>query len=254
MAAPTEKQLDEALEEAFKTNPEFVRWFLSKTKFSGRSATYFWSRSDNPWGTVDYVTINPGTGVEERLRKECETDVLVVLEVEGKERFALHIENKIGTGKFTALQPELYGPRAEQWKSKEKYRNYTDYDTVLVAPRQFQMRNAEQAALFGCFIPHDEIADFIPLFGIYACPICEVPLKSIPRYPNYVCSECASKATSPDGRLLGFSNTGLSGGYIAKYADTGAEYSSHHCVIKNVQCWADEARFGGIVIEVGDGS
>lgn len=51
MAAPTEKELDAALEIAFKSNPEFTRWFLSKTKFADRSATYLWSRSDHPWGT-----------------------------------------------------------------------------------------------------------------------------------------------------------------------------------------------------------
>ena len=252
MTAPTEKQLDAALEESFKSDSSFTRWFLSKTKFSGRSATYFWSRSDHPWGTIDYVTTNPVTGVEETSRKECETDVLVVLEAENGDRFALHIENKIGTGKFTTLQPELYRPRAEQWKGNPKYRSYTDFDTVLVAPQQFQERNAAQAGLFGCFISHEEISKFIPLFQSYACPICAAPLSANPRYPKYVCPECASKAVAPNGRPLSFSNVGLSGGYIARYADTGTEYQSHECLVGDVRCLADEARFGGIVIELDD--
>ena len=90
MARQTEKQLDAALEDSFKSDPNFTRWFLSKTKFSGRPATYFWSRSDHPWGTIDYTSTNQETGVEETSRKECETDVLVVLETEQGDRIALN--------------------------------------------------------------------------------------------------------------------------------------------------------------------
>src|SRR5690348_16574189 len=43
---PNEKQLDKALEEAFKNDPDFINWFLSKTKFANRNAKYEWSRSD----------------------------------------------------------------------------------------------------------------------------------------------------------------------------------------------------------------
>lgn len=145
--------------------PDFVQWFLSKTKFSGRNAKYFWSRSDHPWGTIAYTHTNPDTGLSETSRKESETDILVVFHAEDGEAIAIHIENKIGTGKFTALQPELYAPRAEQWKGNPKYQSYTDYQTVLVAPIQFRERNQSQAAIFDCFIAHEEIADFIPLFG-----------------------------------------------------------------------------------------
>jgi hypothetical protein len=55
-----------------------------------------------------------------------------------------------------------------------------------------------------------------------------------------------------DGRPLTFFNLSFSGGYGAKYTDTGEPYDSHHCVIEGVQCQADEARFGGIVIQAVD--
>jgi hypothetical protein len=165
MSAPTEKQLDAALDVALKERPEFAQWFLSKTKFSGRNAKYHWSRSDHPWGTINYTFTNPDTGASETVRKECETDVLAVFHTHDGEAVALHIENKIGSGKFTALQPELYGPRAEQWKSNPKFQSYTDFQTVLVAPNQFRERNQTQAEIFDCFISHEEIAQFIPLFG-----------------------------------------------------------------------------------------
>jgi hypothetical protein len=46
-----------------------------------------------------------------------------------------------------------------------------------------------------------------------------------------------------------FSNVGLSGGFAAQYADTGAVYLSHECFIRGIPCRADEAHFGGIVIQ-----
>lgn len=54
---------------------------------------------------------------------------------------------------------------------------------------------------------------------------------------------------APDGRRLLFANVDLSGGFEARYADTGADYPSHDCVVDGVACHADEARFGGIVVE-----
>ena len=83
----------------------------------------------------------------------------------------------------------------------------------------------------------------------YQCPICKVDLEPIPRYPNYVCKICTSKATDEEGRKLKFSNIDMSGGYMAKYSDTSEEYDSHTCYINGFECHADEARFGGIVIE-----
>jgi len=81
------------------------------------------------------------------------------------------------------------------------------------------------------------------------CPICLAEVPSNPRYPNYVCKYCAGKAVSADGRILKFYNQSLSGGFIAYYADTKEVYDSHDCYIDGVKCRADEARFGGIVIE-----
>lgn len=84
----------------------------------------------------------------------------------------------------------------------------------------------------------------------YACPICGVSLDPMPRYPCHVCADCASKAVAADGRRLQFSNVDMSGGFAASYADTGETYASHACWIGGIACHADEARFGGIVIEV----
>lgn len=83
----------------------------------------------------------------------------------------------------------------------------------------------------------------------HTCPICHAPLATDPRHPRYICDTCAARASSFDGRPLGFSNVDMSGGYEAYYTDTGAPYDSHDCWIDGIACHADEARFGGIVIE-----
>lgn len=84
----------------------------------------------------------------------------------------------------------------------------------------------------------------------YACPICGTSLEPVPRYPRLVCPHCASKAVAADGRPLQVSNTGFSGGFEARYADTGEPCASHACWINGIPCHADEAHFGGIVVEV----
>ncbi len=57
------------------------------------------------------------------------------------------------------------------------------------------------------------------------------------------------RATDEDGRLLTFTNVSLSGGFAALYRDTHEERNSNVCFIDGVECRADEARFGGIVIQ-----
>ena len=82
------------------------------------------------------------------------------------------------------------------------------------------------------------------------CPVCKKSVEPSQRYPLYVCCECARIACSQDGRPLEFYNVRLSGGFIAPFADTGGKYSSHICYIDGVKCYADEAHFGGIVIQI----
>ena len=161
----SEKALDKAIDEAFKTSPEFVDWFLSKTKFASRNAKYHWSRSNHPWGPVPISIHDPITGIEEVTVMEGETDVLVVFETEDAKRFAVHIENKL-TSKFTKLQPELYAARAKHWLNKPMYRDYSDFETVLIAPRDFYERYKSDAVKFDQFISHEDISAYVPMFVV----------------------------------------------------------------------------------------
>lgn len=82
-----------------------------------------------------------------------------------------------------------------------------------------------------------------------SCAVCKTSVSDNPRYPRYVCQPCAQKVKSQDGRVLLFANSDPAGGFAATYAD-GSPYLSHECFIDGVRCHADEARFGGIVIQV----
>jgi hypothetical protein len=83
------------------------------------------------------------------------------------------------------------------------------------------------------------------------CPLCGAVVPTTERYPRALCGACAALACDAHGRSLEFFNESLSGGFIAQYADTGEPYPSHECWVRGVLCWADEARFGGIVVSAG---
>ncbi len=82
------------------------------------------------------------------------------------------------------------------------------------------------------------------------CPLCRAPLPFNPRYLRAVCSACVRRACDAEGRLLDFYNTDFGGGYRAVYREGGEEYNSHDCFIDGYSCRADEARFGGIVVQM----
>ena len=90
----------------------------------------------------------------------------------------------------------------------------------------------------------------MPMIEI-SCPICGATTKTLPRYPRRVCGTCAAKASDESGRVLQFFNTSLGGGFIAYYADSHQTetHPGHICFIDDIRCYADEARFGGIIIQ-----
>lgn len=85
--------------------------------------------------------------------------------------------------------------------------------------------------------------------SFHPCPICSTPVSHSVRYPRAVCRDCCAKACDIQGQKLIFFNLSMSGGFGAMVSDTKQEYPSHICYIEGKQCWADEARFGGIVIQ-----
>jgi hypothetical protein len=84
------------------------------------------------------------------------------------------------------------------------------------------------------------------------CPLCGTAVVPNVRYRNYICFDCCRSAVDESGRKLSFGNQSLSGGFVAWYTETKEPRNTHVCYIDGVECWADEAHMGGIVIRVYD--
>lgn len=82
------------------------------------------------------------------------------------------------------------------------------------------------------------------------CPICSMKKSFDARYPNAVCNLCSIKTTTKEGHLIDYYNTSPFGGFEGKNTHTGEKTTDHICYINNMRCYADEARFGGIVIQI----
>lgn len=81
------------------------------------------------------------------------------------------------------------------------------------------------------------------------CPVCGRDVKLNERYPRYVCSSCVKRATDEHGKSVEFYQSGALGLLAGRYTETGEPYLPCDCLIDGVDCWAEEARFGGIVVQ-----
>ena len=79
-----------------------------------------------------------------------------------------------------------------------------------------------------------------------SCPICEVKIEIFKRYPNAVCGQCFDKTVTEKGEKIEFYNINHGGGF--KSIVNNIEGEIHDCYINGIQCYAEEHRFGGIVI------
>lgn len=83
------------------------------------------------------------------------------------------------------------------------------------------------------------------------CPTCGCPTRASPRYPRALCPACVLEAVDDTGRALTFSNVDFAGGFRAT-RDDGSVMEGNACIVRGVSCRADEARFGGIVVQPAD--
>lgn len=81
------------------------------------------------------------------------------------------------------------------------------------------------------------------------CPVFGARVEPSYRYPEHLCKAWIRRAVSAQGRPLAFSNVDFSGGHAATYRDTGERYPSRDCYVDGIACEANEARFGGIVVQ-----
>lgn len=160
----SEGQLDQALADKVQNSSEFRLWLLGRTKFRDRA--------------IDAVLLDEEQGRNRPvwwkhwwcrvpdLNEERETDVFLVFEDgQSNDRFALHIENKKGNGKFLDGQPEGYAARANFMMNQEKYLSYSDWETILIAPQSFYEANELKCDHFDVFICYEDISDFVTEFS-----------------------------------------------------------------------------------------
>lgn len=91
------------------------------------------------------------------------------------------------------------------------------------------------------------------------CPRCHKRVMYNPRYPKQICVECYElEIVDEKGFHLSFSNEGISGGFVVTYYQNNEIIKETHdegrkiCYIEGKKYIADEARFGGIVIQMAD--
>ena len=82
------------------------------------------------------------------------------------------------------------------------------------------------------------------------CPICDKNILHFERYPKMICNECIELAVNENGKSIKFSNVDVTGGFISIVNNIKGE--DHECYINNLKCYADEARFGGIVVQLSE--
>ena len=82
------------------------------------------------------------------------------------------------------------------------------------------------------------------------CPICKAEKAENPRYPNYVCRNCAFEAADELGDGLVITNAGTGDGIAITSKVTGQERNSRDCFVRGVHCFVRQAHLGGVVIQV----
>lgn len=164
----TEEKLDFAFANHLIASPQFASWVLGRTKFSDRKDCSRPLHIEQQSARVAKHWYKHWWCHVPELNTESETDVFVAFEHdESKERFALHIENKLHNSTFQPNQAQTYAFRARHMlaNTKSAILRCTDFDTILIAPRVFRDNYRTQCDMFGSYISHEEIAEFVPEFN-----------------------------------------------------------------------------------------
>ncbi|QIG54507.1 hypothetical protein G6N82_10405 [Altererythrobacter sp. BO-6] len=160
----SEAQLDQAFAEAFEDSFAFRAWVLQGGRFAhlaNESALLINEQAAarnsrvNAWWRWWWCRLPDGS--------ESETDLFFVFQSQAF-RFALHIENKPRHGKLTFAQAADYRRRAAFMSNDDRWLNYSDFETILLAPQTFIEENAASAGQFDRAITYEDVAAHAPLF------------------------------------------------------------------------------------------
>lgn len=86
------------------------------------------------------------------------------------------------------------------------------------------------------------------------CPICNGPSNGSARYPNAICADCREQAVDEVGNEVVFYNATPGGTGLVRVIHTGelngkVRDECGDCWVRGVPCFAQEHRFGGVVIQ-----
>ena len=84
----------------------------------------------------------------------------------------------------------------------------------------------------------------------YPCPICSTETLFSQRYPLAVCNYCAQKTATINNDPISYYNTSAFGGFEGINEKTQQKTTESLCYIDGHKCYAQEARFGGIVVQL----
>lgn len=82
------------------------------------------------------------------------------------------------------------------------------------------------------------------------CPNCKNEIGFNPRYPKALCRNCFSELTDTNGRKVEFFTLDYGCQGYFKNTEQQEKYNSDVCFIDDKEFLAEEARFGGIVIQL----
>jgi hypothetical protein len=111
------------------------------------------------------------------------------------------------------------------------------------SPEEYSRLQIWENAFHNDLLKHTEYKQY--------CPECKNEVNYNLRYLTSLCSACCSKLTDKKGRKVDFYNTGMSGGCQGYYTDVTPNelYNSNECYIGKNKYIANEAHFGGIVVQ-----
>ncbi len=164
VSKPSEGDLDQAFARAFEADGQMRAWLLGGGRFArlanearllideqieARSTTV------NNWWRWWWCKLPDGS--------ESETDLFFVFQHQ-EMRFAIHIENKPRHGKISLKQASDYRRRAAFMSNDPRWLDYSDFETILLAPKSLIETNPEEASQFDRCVFYESVAPFVPLF------------------------------------------------------------------------------------------
>jgi len=162
---PSEDMLSRLFAERMRTDVAFAAWLVGKTRFAASPSKLLHEEQarKRPHVSADRWWRHWWCKIP-HLGRERETDIFLVFGND-RQRFALHIENK-NAAKFLSGQAEDYEPRAKWMMNQNEYLNYSDFQTLLLAPRSVSIRYPRERACFDVHVPYEALAEFIPEFSV----------------------------------------------------------------------------------------